>query len=325
MRISMRSLPLVLVAALAVPAPSLAADPPAAQEGPRISLDDVAEASPSRLSDSELSALKRLLAATPESSAERPQLLFRLAEHSRAVWLESLAERRALGAKLGGAREPFGRAALRARLQRAQQMESAWRAEAAKLYAELVQRSAPRGPGAHARLDEVLYHLADLMRRAQRIDQARVFFARLIRDYPQSAYVPDAYIVFADHYFDEGKLPEAQKLYQVVTRFPTARVAGYARYREGWCELRQGDPRGALERFVSVVRDPDMQRHATLAQELRRSIVIAYAQVGVSGRALPFFQRVGGTESKAMLKQLGAIYRAKGRAADAAVVEAAAR
>ena len=322
----MRSSPLALVAALlAVPAPSSAADPPAAQDAPRVTLDDVAASPRAKLSDSALSALKRLLAATPESNAQRPQLLFRLAEHSRAVWLESLAESRSLGAKLATAREPFGRAALRTRLQNAQQAERAWRAEAARLYAELVQRSAPRGAGAFARLDEALYLLADLMRRGQRMDQARVFFSRLIRDYPQSRYIPDAYIVFADHYFDEGKLPEAQKLYQVVTRFPTARVAGYARYREGWCELRQGDPRGALERFVSVVRDPDMQRHATLAQELRRSIVIAYAQVGVSGRALPFFQRVGGTESKAMLKQLGAIYRAKGRAADAAVVEAAAR
>ena len=48
-------------------------------------------------------------------------------------------------------------------------------------------------------MDEVLFRLATLLTGAKKDDQAREFFHRLIKDYPNSKYIPDAYLAFAEH------------------------------------------------------------------------------------------------------------------------------
>src|SRR5512143_206507 len=88
MRVSMRRWLLAVVCTL-VAFRAIAAEPPATQDAPRVTIDDVAGAPPAKLSDAEHAALKRLIAATPESDAQRAALVFRLAEHCRAAWRES--------------------------------------------------------------------------------------------------------------------------------------------------------------------------------------------------------------------------------------------
>ena len=96
-------------------------------------------------------------------------------------------------------------------------------------------------------------------------DQAREFFHRLIKDYPNSKYIPDAYLSFAEYYFDKGEMENALKFYEKVQQFPKSRVYGYASYKKGWCYFNLGDYKTALETFVGVVRmtqDGEGQRPA---------------------------------------------------------------
>ena len=53
----------------------------------------------------------------------------------------------------------------------------------------------------YRRMDEVLFNMADLLRRMGKHGRARQFFGNLIRNYPQSRFLPDAYLSFAEHYF----------------------------------------------------------------------------------------------------------------------------
>ena len=57
-------------------------------------------------------------------------------------------------------------------------------------------------------MDEVLFRLAFLLTSVKKEDQAREFFHRLIKDYPNSKYIPDAYLSFAEYYFDLDCIPE---------------------------------------------------------------------------------------------------------------------
>ena len=103
-------------------------------------------------------------------------------------------------------------------------------------------------------MDEVLFRLAFLLTRVKKEDQAREFFHRLIKDYPNSKYIPDAYLSFAEYYFDKGEMENALKFYEKVEQFPKSSVYPYAVYKKGWCYINLGDYKTALETFVGVVR-----------------------------------------------------------------------
>ena len=103
-------------------------------------------------------------------------------------------------------------------------------------------------------MDEVLFKLAYLLTSVKKEDQAREFFLRLIKDYPNSKYIPDAYLSFAEFYFDKGEMDNALKFYEKVEQFPKSSVYPYAVYKKGWCYINLGDYKTALETFVGVVR-----------------------------------------------------------------------
>ena len=103
-------------------------------------------------------------------------------------------------------------------------------------------------------MDEVLFKLAFLLTQVKKEDQAREFFLRLIKDYPNSKYIPDAYLSFAEFYFDKGEMENALKFYEKVEQFPKSSVYPYAVYKKGWCYVNMADYKTALETFVGVVR-----------------------------------------------------------------------
>ena len=151
--------------------------------------------------------------------------------------------------------------------------------------------------------------------RVKKEDQAREFFHRLIKDYPNSKYIPDAYLSFAEYYFDKGEMENALKFYEKVEQFPKSSVYPYAVYKKGWCYVNLGDYKTALETFVGVVRMtqegkvnvPKTQIEA-LAKEAKKDIVKAYAHVGGPDKAWEFFQRTGGDFAPKMMEALAELY-----------------
>jgi tetratricopeptide (TPR) repeat protein len=303
-----------LIAATLLAGPARADGPAGGQasDGPRLTLDELRTA-PAGLGDADLAQQRRLLASGP--GPNRAEAAFRLAEHFRASALASGRTVREAGADASGS--PFQRAARRRRAESAAKLEREQAGEAARLYDQAAALQS-------SRTDEALLHRASLSLRLGKTVEARQTLLRLIRDYPSSRYIPDAYAIFGDQFFGEGKTAEAQQLYRKVAAFPASSVTEYARYKEGWCELRLGNAARALERFVAGLRG---RPAAALVAELRRGTVIAYAAVGQPVKAYVFFQRVGGSDAtaRAMLQELAAAYRAARRAGDAAVIESTLR
>jgi len=310
---------LALSLALATPA---AAGPPsrAHKAAPQRSglqhPEDLLPASPKDLlSDKAHSILKRLVAATLDADPDRPELLHRLARHARARMQRAGRAARALSETIAAAGMIRRRALLRK--QRGLNAEArTWQMNAVQAYLKIAVN--PRH-ASYARSDEVLFNLASLLLRAGQLKQGRSFFVRLIRNYPQSRQIPAAYAAFADHYFEQGKLPEALKLYQWVTKYPKSALYGYAIYKQAWCWLNLSDHRRALEAFVKVIRGasrwtglPTAARER-LVHEARLDAVIAFAGVGMPSKAYPFFKRIGGQEVQMMLERLAQVYADQGK------------
>lgn len=263
-----------------------------------------------RLTGRAIAVLKRLINVTPDDDPDKADLLFRLAEHYRELKTDAMFRARELDETIFKARTA-DRARLRRRQQGWERSEKKWLLDAMRTYLRVVQGDAYQG---YARMDQVLFNVADMLGAAGRQDRALGYFRRLIRNYPKSAYIPDAYISFAEHYFNAGQVEQALKLYEQVSRFPGSPVHDYALYKQGWCWLNLKDPRRALEKFVQVIRGGGSRAgRITLVREAKKDAVRAYSHVGEPARAWDFFRRVGGDDADRMMQRLATLLYDQGK------------
>jgi tetratricopeptide (TPR) repeat protein len=311
----------VLALSLALAAPAAAAGLPSKtlKSAPQRSAlqrpEDLLPASSDLLAGKALTVLKRLIASSPDGDPSKPDLLLRLANHARARSYGAGSAARALNETAAAAGLIRRRALLREQRRRRAEARS-WQKTAIRIYRKIAteQRYAK-----YARNDEALFNAAALLLRAGKLKQGKTLFVRLIRDHPQSKHIPATYIAFADSYYDQGKMPQAMRLYQQVTKYPGARLYGYAIYKLGWCWINLSDHRKALEAFVRIIRSAPRWTNVPaaardrLVHEARKDAVLAYASVGRPAKAHPFFQRIGGQQAQEMLERLARVYADQGK------------
>ncbi len=118
----------------------------------------------------------------------------------------------------------------------------------------MVQGAVSLAPTA-SMMDLLLFRLGWALGAQQRHDEALRVYRVLIQRFPNSVYVPHAFLVFAEHYFEQSMWPAAAEFYERV-RLPATtdnRVRALALYRLAWTRLYQGDAAGALRRFEEVL------------------------------------------------------------------------
>lgn len=278
--------------------------------------EDLLPASPSdRLAPRAQANLERLIAATTDGDPDKPALLLRLAHDARARMQHANRSARALDRAIATAGLIRRRALVRE--QRALRTKARrWQTSAVGAYVKIATE---RRYAKYPRNDEALFNAAALLLRAGKLKQGKKLFVRLIRDHPRSKHIPATYLAFADSYYGQGKMPQAMRLYQQVTKYPGARLYGYAIYKLGWCWYNLADHRRALEAFVKIIRSasrwtgvPAAARDRLVAAA-RRDAVLAYAAVGAPSKAHHFFQRIGGQQAQEMLERLARVYADLGK------------
>jgi tetratricopeptide (TPR) repeat protein len=168
----------------------------------------------------------------------------------------------------------------------------------------------------YKKMDEVLFSLGFSLEEMKQFDRARQVYHRLIKTYPQSAFVPNAYLSFAEYYFQQGDMAAAKQFYAKVTEIPPERnkVYGFALYKQAWCDYNIEDYKSALQKFVETIefaqQNPEAHNVENLAKQSRRELVMPYAQVGSPAKALEFFSRYAKDDEQAytMFESLGELY-----------------
>jgi len=175
-------------------------------------------------------------------------------------------------------------------------------------------------------MDEVLFDLAWLLTEVKHEDSARVYFRRLIRDYPTSKYIPDAYLSFGDYYFEKKQFVDAIRFYDKVAQFPKSRVfATRATSRAGagstWTTTsRRWQRSSPSSTWRGRVRARATRRTGSPWRRRPRRTRCALRPGGRAEKAWPLFQRIGGDQAPTLLEQLGEIYGSQGKAAAAITV-----
>lgn len=272
------------------------------------------------VTDSQIKVLQRLIDNTTDDDPEKPDYYFRMAELYAEMERYYNFRARDLDQKIFDAKQagkPDQVAKLEAQQKDFEKKEKEWLKAAVKEY--LLVTNNPKFDN-YKRMDQVLFYLAFLLTQQKREDLARPIFKRLIKDYPKSQYIPDAYLSFGEYFFEQKDIENALKFYDKVLQFPESRVYGYARYKEGWCYFNLQDFKKALETFVDVIMTTKAVKGETskiqLIKEAKKDSVRAYSQVGTPDKAWPFFQRIGGDYAMTMLEQLAELYNSQGKFED---------
>ncbi|MBL4636221.1 MAG: tetratricopeptide repeat protein, partial [Kofleriaceae bacterium] len=165
----------------------------------------------------------------------------------------------------------------------------------------------------YPRMDEVLFYFGYTLDGVKRIVESRKIYQQLIMNYPKSKYIPQAFLSFADYFFEKDQLDNAEKFYDKVLQFPKSSVYSFALYKKGWVYLNQDRPQDALEAFFKVSTLTKNDRNAkALNRASKKDFVRAYAQVGRADKGYQAFQRVDRKYAFTMLKILGSIYLGRG-------------
>ena len=297
--------------------------PPKKETGPVITVDQFVEqkqAQLQKLVDKQIGKMSGLIKVTTDDDPQKADFWFRIAELYADKQRFYNYQARALDQKIFDA-PPAQKPTLQREQQGYEKQEQEWLLKAVKGYIAATKFKK------YERMDEVLFKLAFLLTSVKKEDQAREFFLRLIKDYPNSKYIPDAYLSFAEFYFNKGEMDSALRFYEKVEQFPRASVYPYAVYKKGWCYVNLGDFKTALETFVGVVRmtqegktNISKAQKLALEKEAKKDIVKAYAHVGGPDKAWEFFQRTGGDFAPKMMEALAELYWEQGKFAESSRV-----
>ena len=194
---------------------------------------------------------------TEDDDPRKPELMFRLAEaysqkqryfHSIAMETANKIDHEANAAK---------KTDLANKKKKLTNEENKWLAAAVKSYLALAANDKFKN---YARMDEVLFFLAYTLQQAGRKPDAFKVYQRLTKDYPQSKFIPDAYLAIADQFFTDNNLDEAEKFYDKVLKFPKAPVYAYALYKKGWVYYNQSRAKDSYAAW-SKVKQTSPQSH----------------------------------------------------------------
>jgi tetratricopeptide (TPR) repeat protein len=282
----------------------------------------------------EIASLRKLIKLSSGQGADKdlPSYYFRLAE---LLWEESQffffeANRKEGEALQLGRGDPrFAR--LMAEKADAEGQFKDLQKQAVVLYKAIIAKH-PK----YERLDEVLFFLARNLLMRDRTDQeAMKAYRALIQKFPDSPYVPDAWMAFGEFYFDKANkaernanLRKALEAYKKAAEYQESSVYGYALYKQGWVQFNLGDFAAALDLFRAVVFFGELptstipaDRKLALVKEARKDYVRTWPHVGSAEAAFDDFRRVGGEAgSWDMLRTLADLYWTDGKDRDAILV-----
>jgi TolA-binding protein len=282
----------------------------------------------------QIESLKKIIELSPDQT-EAPSLLFRLGE---LYWEESKFHEFEANRKDDDLIKAMNRndAAGQARAK-AEKAELADKAKGfGRLAMEQYTKIVKEYPS-FERTDEVLFFLGQFLMEDGQDKKALVAYNGLIKKYPKSKFLPDAWLAFGEYYFNnsKGKRPELERAleaYKRAAEFTDSQVYAYALYKQGWCYFNMADYTSAKDKFKTVVlygelagaaaeKDGGKSGKSGLAKEARADYVRTYARDGDVVTARDEFSKVATKPDDrfAMMRQLANLYYGDGKDREAAI------
>jgi len=256
--------------------------------------------------------LQQLINDTPDSEVEeKSDYYFRLGElyaKQQRYWRLKGTEF-AIGADM--AKTPQQKQKLQNDSKAAQDKAKNYLLKAVKTYDALTRNDAFRN---YPKMDMALFYYGYTLQGGKYLKEARAVYDKLLKNYPNSKYVPEAHLAFADYHFEQGQLADAEARYRQVLKFPKSSAYWYAMYKMGWIHLNLQRFQEALETFFQVAQaTKNDKKQDILNRAAKKDFVRAYAEIGKADKAYAAFQRVDQKYAFDMLSILADLYLEQGK------------
>src|SRR5215467_8676603 len=253
-----------------------------------------------------------LIAQTPDSEVEeKSDYYFRLGElfaKQQRYWRLKAAE---AAIAVDKEKNPGKKSQLQAAANKANENAKNYLLKAVKTYKSLTDNDAFRN---YPKMDMALFYYGFTLQGGKYMKEARAVYDKLLKNYPNSKYVPQAHLAFADYFFEIGQLDDAEARYRMVLKFPRSSAYWYAMYRMGWIDLNRQRFQDALETFFQVAQATrNDKKNEVLNRASKKDFVRAYAEVGKADKAYVTFQRVDQKYAFDMLEILADLYLSQGK------------
>lgn len=245
-----------------------------------------------RRQDEQIVRLRQMIERTPVDNPDRAEYLYNLAE---IFWVQgrgydnSAIEMRDQCYIHDDHGEEQEARRCRFRVSDMEEEARRLREESVGLYIQIIQNY-----GDFDELDTVYFHLGTSLMETGRTNDALDIFRRLLAEFPQTEYVPQVWLYFGDHHFDNGDMFEALDAYRNVMNYPDSPIYGYAVYKLGWTYFNLDNYERSLEEFLRVVdiarAAPEGSTDRAMLRQVRGDIVRVYARIGSPDEAIAFFQ-----------------------------------
>ena len=136
------------------------------------------------------------------------------------------------------------------------------------------------------RMDLVTYLIGFAAKEDNREDEAMSLFNEVIKKYPDSTLVGDAWMMVGEHYFAKGEWVPARDAYKNVAE--TAATSDLATFKVAWCEWKLGNTTQAAKDFKRVLdkavkqeregTEAQRRRSASLREEALEYLVVVFTE-----------------------------------------------
>jgi tetratricopeptide (TPR) repeat protein len=173
------------------------------------------------------------------------------------------------------------------------------------------------------RRDEVLFTMGYNLYESGKKPEGVKMYWELIKNYPDSRFVPDAYLAMGEHYFNSDDVFNAKKAYERALKFTESKVFTFALYKLAWCDYNLGEYEKALEKFKQVVELAQREAQTAggdknkiqLRREALQDMIMSFSQIDALDSAEEYYlSQVGKTGALEYLRKLARTYENQGKA-----------
>src|SRR6185503_20389553 len=175
-----------------------------------------------------------------------------------------------------------------------------WQEKSIKLYQQILANY-PQ----YSRADEATYYLGSALQEIGNDKDAMTQYTQLVKAYPDSTWVPDAYVLIGEYYFDQNNAYKALLAYQKAAAYKDHPRYSFAMYKLAWCYYNVGEYGKAIDTMKAVVafsmttaaaqpgQEMDEKARLTLQDEALKDLVRFFADAGDIDEAEAYFAKLG--------------------------------
>jgi len=159
-------------------------------------------------------------------------------------------------------------------------------------------------------MDFVLFSWAHTLEDIKQSSSSIKVYKKLAKDYPDSRFIPSAFLALGEYYFLIDDMDTAKKAYMKVLQYNDSELYNYALYKRGWCDFNLKETGTAFKVFVKILQTGDPNEK--FINQVKADLVFVFSQFANPDSSEKVFKKLFGDPGYLeYLEKLAYLYKDK--------------